>query len=176
MAQSLTWRVDGLRELDANLRAMGAEVSVKWTNGALRAGSRVMQLAAQGNVPIRTGTLKNTIRIRRGKRDRADNVRDYFVFAGGRVKGGGGAFYAHMVERGTKPHRIEGRMRDGNRPGRLLFGGNYYMGVNHPGTPATHFMERAARNSTAAATDAFANYIRAKLAKTGKFDPASETE
>ena len=49
------------------------------------------------------------------------------------------------------------------------------MGVNHPGTPATHFMERAARNSTTAATEAFANYIRTKLAK-AKLDAASETE
>lgn len=173
--QSLSWRIDGLAELEANLRAFSTDVAVKWTNGGLRAGTRVIQVAAQANVPVKSGTLKGSIRIRRGKKDRADNVRDYFVFAGNRVSGGGGAFYAHMVELGTKPHRIEGRMREGDRKGQLLFGGNYAMGVNHPGTPATHFMERAARNSVTSAVQAFGGYIGKKLAK-AKLDAASETE
>jgi HK97 gp10 family phage protein len=174
--QVLSYRVDGLAQLEANLRAMGTEVAVKWTNGALRAGVRVFQLAAQGNVPVREGVLKKTIRIRRGKKERADNVREYFLIAGSRQKGGGGAFYAHMVEGGTKPHTIKGRMREGDKPGRLLYGGNYARVVNHPGTKGTHFMERAARNGTGAAVGAYAGYIRTKLAKSGMLNPATETE
>lgn len=60
---------------------------------------------ARNLVPVDTGTLKSTIRVRRLKGDPFLDVR---VYAGSRVKGGGsekgaarGAFYAHMVEYGT---------------------------------------------------------------------------
>lgn len=173
--QTLSYKVEGLAELEANLRAMGTDVAVKWTNGGLRAGARTLQLAAQGNVPVKSGELKKTIRIRRGKKDRADNVREYFVFAGSRKAGGGGAFYAHMVEGGTRPHVVSGHTRDGDKAGRVLFGGNYARGVNHPGAKPVHYMERAARAGVATAVEAFGRYIRTKLDK-ARLDAATETE
>lgn len=51
---------------------------------------------ARNLVPVDTGKLKATIRVRRLKDETVLNVRTY---AGNRDKGG--AFYAHMVEYGT---------------------------------------------------------------------------
>ena len=61
-----------------------------------KAGELVAE-RARAKVPVRTGKLKDTIRVRRLKGDPKQDVR---VYAGNRIKGG--AFYAHMVERGTK--------------------------------------------------------------------------
>lgn len=172
---TLTWRIDGLKQLDENMRALGGDVAPKWTNGGLRAGVRIIQLAAQSNVPVDTGLLRGTIRIRRGKRVREDNVREYFLIAGSRVKGGGGAFYAHMQELGTKPHIIRAHA-NGDKVGRLRIGNAFYTQVKHPGNPATHFMEKSARTTAEAAFAAFGNYIRQKVQRAGPFTPASETE
>lgn len=168
---TLTWRVEGLRELEDNLRRLRSDVAAKWVNGGLRAGMRVIELAAEGNVPMRSGQLKGTIRVRRGRKVSDDNRREYFVAAGSRKAGGGGAFYAHFQELGTKPHAISAR-----KGSALHFGGNYASNVNHPGNPATHFLEKAARNDGPAAIAAFGAYIRAKLARAGLLNPAQETE
>ena len=54
---------------------------------------------ARGMVPVDSGLLKSSIRVRRLKGDPYLDVR---VYAGYRVQGGGGPFYAHMIEFGTK--------------------------------------------------------------------------
>ena len=60
---------------------------------------------ARSLCPVDTGTLRDTIRVRRLSGDPYLDVR---VYAGSRIEGGGskkgaerGAFYAHMVEYGT---------------------------------------------------------------------------
>lgn len=170
---TLTWKIEGLKELEQNMRDLGGVVAPKWTNGALRAGVRTIQLATLQNVPVDTGTLRDTVRIRRGKRVRMDDVREYFVISGSRKAGGGGAFYAHMQELGTKPHEI--RVRQKGKA--LAIGGGFYTRVaHHPGHKATHYMERSARNAAKAAFDAYAEYIRQKVQKTGPFVAANETE
>lgn len=170
---TLSFRIDGLQQLEENLRRLQSDVAAKWVNGALRSGVKTIQIAAKGTTAFRdqSGTLRQTIRIRRGKRISDDNRREYFAIAGSRVKGGGGAYYAHMVELGTKPHTIRAKNR-----GRLNFGGGYFSSVQHPGAKPTHFMESAARRTTDAAVSAFASYIRTKLARSGMLVPGSETE
>lgn len=179
---TLSWKVEGLRELDQNMRELGGNVATKWVNGGLRAGVRLIQLAAKSAVPVDTGQLRDTVRIRRGSRVRSDDVREHFAISGSRVKGGAskvkgqqGAFYAHMQELGTKAHVIRAHA-NGAKLGRLKIGSSYYTEIHHPGNPATHFMEKSARNTAQASFNAFASYIRAKVARTGPFVPASETE
>ena len=62
----------------------------------LEKAAEIVANVARGKVPVLTGKLKDTIRVRRLKGDTKQNVR---VYAGNRLKGG--AFYAHMVEFGT---------------------------------------------------------------------------
>lgn len=54
---------------------------------------------ARNKVPVDTGRLRDSIRVRRLKGDPKQNIR---VYAGNRKRREqGGAFYAHMVEYGT---------------------------------------------------------------------------
>lgn len=171
MSQVLTFEMKGLKQLEENLRRLRSDVAAKWVNGGLLAGTKVIAVRARGNVPVKSGLLKQSIRTRRGKKT-DDNKRDYFVVAGSRKAGGGGAYYAHIVERGAKPHIIKGK-----GGGMLYFGGHYARSVKHPGVKnPTHFLESALRTEAQAAIGTFAGYIRAKLAKAGMLNPDAETE
>jgi HK97 gp10 family phage protein len=71
--------------------------------------------AARSNVPVNTGTLRDTIRVVRLKDDPKLDVR---IYAGSRITGGAmkkgadrGAFYAHMVEYGTVKMKARPYMR-----------------------------------------------------------------
>ena len=60
-----------------------------------RAG-QIVAAEAKRIVPVKTGSLRNSIRVVRLPDDGKQNIR---VYAGNRKKGG--PFYAHMIERGT---------------------------------------------------------------------------
>ena len=78
-----------------NPEQVTAEIEKKAMDRLERAGEIVGEKARQ-LVPVDTGKLKATIRVARLKGDPKQNIR---VYAGNRLKGG--AFYAHMVEKGT---------------------------------------------------------------------------
>jgi HK97 gp10 family phage protein len=61
---------------------------------------------ARRRVPVASGKLKDTIRVRRLKGDPRRNVR---IYAGNRIKDG--AFYAHMIEYGTVKMRAKPFLR-----------------------------------------------------------------
>lgn len=71
------------------------EIENKAMDRLEKAGELVAYRARQ-NVPVKSGKLRDTIRVVRLKGDPKLNVR---VYAGNRIKDG--AFYAHMVEYGT---------------------------------------------------------------------------
>jgi len=62
----------------------------------LEKAAEVVANDARRRVPVASGKLKSSIRVVRLKGDTRRNIR---VYAGNRTKGG--AYYAHMVERGT---------------------------------------------------------------------------
>ena len=72
-----------------------AEIENKAMNGLEKACEQIAD-RARSLCPVDTGTLRDTIRVRRLAGDPFLDVR---VYAGSREKGG--AFYAHMVEYGT---------------------------------------------------------------------------
>ena len=81
-----------------------AEIENKAMNGLEKACEQIAD-RARSLCPVDTGTLRDTIRVRRLSGDPFLDVR---VYAGSRIAGGGskkgaerGAFYAHMVEYGT---------------------------------------------------------------------------
>ena len=151
--------IQGGREIDAALKALPAKVADKVVRFALRAGANVIRQAALEQVPVKGGTLRDSIKVsvrkQRGGTGIVSSVR-----AGSRKAGGGGVFYAHMVERGTKPHRIRSRTR------KILVIG--FTGitklVNHPGAKAKPFMRRALHQADRA-VDAVVAEARRRLAK-----------
>lgn len=129
--------IEGLPEVYAALQKLPAEIEAKVVRFALRAGANVIKQAAIANAPIRSGLLKSTIKASAKRVANGEVV--VSVKAGSRQKGGGGAFYAHMVEFGTKPHQIR------SRTGKILVIG--FSGITrkvmHPGSPPKPFMHRA---------------------------------
>lgn len=149
-------KVKGLAELQAALDGLPAKVEANIMRGALRAGANVIRAEAKAQVPRLHGALADSIRtsvsLRRGTVKAA-------VKAGGRRKGKASAFYAHMVESGTKAHVIKAR------PGSALnVHGSAVMSVQHPGARAKPFLRPALDSRATAAVEAVREYIRTRLA------------
>jgi len=158
--------ITGGDELFAALQELPLKLEINVMRGAVRAGAKILLEDAKARVPVKTGTLKDTIRISTG----AKNGKIYaFVKAGSRVNNGGqkgktgadrGAFYAHMIEYGTAPHTILPK-----NGGSLLFGGKFVKVIHHPGSAPHPFMRPSFYGKADAATQRISEYIGARLDK-----------
>ena len=147
-------RVKGLAELQRALDTLPAKIESNIMRGALRAGANVIKAEAKAQVPRRSGKLASSIRVsvslRRGTVKAS-------VKAGGRGKGG--AWYARLVELGTKAHVIKAR------PGSALnVHGTLVSSVQHPGAHPKPFLRPAMDSRAQAAVEAVREYIRTRLA------------
>jgi HK97 gp10 family phage protein len=139
--------IEGLAELDRMLKELPAKLEGTVVRGGLRAGATVLQKAARELAPVRTGKLRESIKVSTG-------IRNGRVYA--RVRAGGkDAYYAHMVEFGTAAHVIQGK-----RGGWLNIGGRWALKVNHPGAMMMPFMRTAVDGFQGDAVDAMAAYLR----------------
>lgn len=176
-------QVKGLRELQAALDSLPAKLEANIMRGAIRAGSKVIVAEAKRLCPVgppggenarlyggREGLLRDSIRIKIPKKLGSLIVGG--LSAGGKVKGGGDAYYAHMVEVGTASHVIKAP------PGaRLNVRGLLYSSVMHPGAKKKPFLRPALDTQAGAAVEAMREYIRNRLASKHGIDvPAPREE
>lgn len=139
--------VKGAQEVQAALLAYPAKVEARVVRQALAAGARVVRDAERAAAPVRSGALRQTIRVSLKKRGK-DVVASVKV---GNLKKK--VFYAHMVLGGTKAHTISVKQSKG-----LAIGG---VGANlvtrkkvmHPGAKANDFVAKG-RAAVPAAVDA----------------------
>ena len=129
--------VKGGEELAAALREFPVKFEIQVMRSALREGAKEIEERAKANVPVRTGKLRDSIKIRSRTNKRTGYV-NLIVTAGDRKKGGGGAYYAHMVEFGTNPHEIRPK-----RAKSLFVAGLLRQLVQHPGSKPSAFMRRS---------------------------------
>lgn len=119
------------------------------------------------------GTVRGSTRLQKGAGDMALAIGVDSV--SGRVTAGkrkAGIYWAHFVEKGTRPHST---VPVGQRSYRANFGGRTLTikrGVNdrHPGTRAQWIVFAGARKAASRAEAAFRDYVQArmrKLAETG---------
>lgn len=151
--------VTGGRELAELLATLAPKIEKNIMRAALRAGAVVVRGEARSRVPRSSGALFRSVRITtRSQRGQA--------FAS--VKAGNAiAFYAHMVEFGTRPHRIQAA------PGSALdVAGNPLRSVEHSGSRPRPFMRPAAEAAFAPAVDAIQAKIRERLTAQGLNTPA----
>lgn len=174
--------IKGLSDLQKALDTLPAKIEQNVMRGALRAGAKLIQGEARQLVPIgapsarnaaiyggRRGLLQESIRIK--TRARQGTVTSKVV-AGGKVKGGGDAYYGFMVEKtGAKPHIIKAR-----KGGKLSFGGGVHSSVAHPGFKAHPFMVPAFDSKGHQAVVAASDYIRTRLADKHGIDVAPPLE
>lgn len=151
--------VTGGAQLDALLRTLPEKVQKNITRSALNAGAKVFLQEVKQNVPRRSGDLLKTVRI--SSRNTPDGPA-VSVKAGGKVKGVD-AWYARLVEYGTKPHKIAANKKGGS----LHFGSATVKSVDHPGIRPRPFMRPAVDAKFPEAVKAITNKIRERLAKNG---------
>lgn len=147
----------GLAELHKALQQLPVEIERKLLQGALRAGLKEMQAAAKANVPVKSGALRDSIKVR------VRNKKDRWRLKGSVVAGNKTAYYAHMVEFGTAAHLIKPKNRKS-----LFFAGVMRELVEHPGAAPKPFMRPAFDAAAAAAINAFADKVRTGLLTVGK--------
>lgn len=151
--------VSGAQEVQAELLAYPAKVEQRVVRTSMAAGARVVRDAAKAEVPVRGGKLRSSIRV-------STKARHGKVTAGvrvGDIKSKDGAFYAHMVLGGTKPHSLVPR-----KGGKGLRIGNVVRrAVQHPGAKANDFMGRA-KTAIPRALDVIVERARALIDKLNK--------
>jgi len=144
--------VKGLSDLNKLLNEFPAKVEGNIMRGAMRAGAKVFEDRAKQLVPVKSGSLRDSIKVRtRSKRGRVSAT----VSAGDKK-----AFYAHMVEFGTAQHFIKPKSRKS-----LFFAGLAMDVVDHPGAKSKPFMRPALDGGQTEAVNAAADYIRKRIDK-----------
>lgn len=126
----------GIEEMTKNLEKLGTRVALRGPAVAVRAGSSVIIKEMRVRAPRETGSLKKAIG-QKVKNYRGNKTVTSIVGARsksyGTTKGKRNpAFYAHLVEMGTGPHRT-GKKKFGYRRGAGM----------HPGAKARPFMRPA---------------------------------
>lgn len=170
--------ITGGRELAQMLDTLPAKVERNIMRGALRAGARVMLAEVKQRIPRDNGDLaasaRVTTRVQRGS-----------VSASVKI-GNKKAWYAHLVEFGTRSHYITVSDEDRGRASvrtvnrRVLQIGANFVGpsVHHPGTQARPFARPAADAAFGPAVAAVKKKIRERLTEAGLNtpDPAGDEE
>lgn len=157
--------VKGMKELGEFLKTLEPKLRNNVMRAALRQGANVVKEAVLQNVPVappntenarlygaHAGSLRDSVRV--GSRVRRDGKVVAYVRAGGKKD----VYYAHMVEYGTKAHKI-------GKVGRMLFikGKWVHAPVDHPGSRPRPFMRPAADTTAQSATVAVGNKIKSVL-------------
>lgn len=151
MAENVT--IKGLPELMRALEQLPGKLARNVLRGAFRAGAKVVADEASNAAPVRSGLLRDSIRVTtRVKAQRISGT----VRAGGKGKKGAKmARHAHLVEFGTAAHVIYAK------PGSLLAIG--VSKVNHPGAKKHPFMRPALDSKASQAVAAVGEYARNRL-------------
>lgn len=151
--------VTGLSDLQKLLDSLPAKIEANVMRGALRAGIKPILEKAKSNAPVLSGELRDGLKIR-------TNSRRGVVTASIRATGKH-AFLAPFIEYGTAEHAISG----GNG-GFLVFGGNVYRQVMHPGLKPKPFLRPALDSGAQIALVEAGNYIKKRLATKHGIDTA----
>jgi HK97 gp10 family phage protein len=145
-------KMEGIEALTKALEALGTKVAARGPDAGVRAAGAIIIKEMRRRAPKDTGVLKKSIGQKVKKYRRNQTVTSII---GGRSKAyetaegkRNPAFYAHLVELGTKPHRVGD-------------------GV-HPGSPAQPFMRPAWDASAPAARQAVVTKMTEVFEKAAK--------
>lgn len=96
-------------ELQRALKRLTLKLGKKVTMDAMKSGARVIQKEMKAQVPVRTGKLKKSIKLKQRR-----------TFEGVEVSVGSSLWYVHLVEFGVRPHKVQGRQHPGAKPGAFM--------------------------------------------------------
>lgn len=149
-------RIEGLDELYRTLQDLPVKIERNVVRGALRAGAVEIRDTARSRAPVLTGALRDSIRV--SMRVVGGKVVANITAGGKPNKKGRDAYYAHMVEFGTKPHDIKPKNRKS-----LFVAGLFKEIVHHQGAKARPFLRPAFDGKWRDAVEAAADYMRARI-------------
>jgi len=166
--------VSGLAALQKFLDELPVKIEKNILRSALRKGAVVIMAEAKQRCPVGLptneaakkyggypGALRDSIRV--GTNYRAGRV-TASVKAGGKTKKQGDAYYAHMVEFGTRAHVIKTVTRKGS----LVIGGRFVgRSVQHPGARPRPFMRPSLDGKAQEAVIAVGEQMKVRLTKEG---------
>lgn len=145
----------GGQQLDELLQTLPGKLQRNVNRSALRAGAAALLPEVVQRIPVDSGDLRASARITTRARGATVSAS---VKVGNRV-----AWYAHLVEYGTRPHVIKPR----EPGGALQFGGVTTKSVQHPGTRPQPFMRPAIDSSLPQVVAAVTAKIRERLTRQG---------
>jgi len=146
--------VKGLSEIQKFLDQIPAKMEANVMRGACRAGCKPILEQAKANVPVKSGELRDTLRISSSIKKQDGKV-TASVKVGGKYRGKD-AFYAPWIEfTGARPHSIIGN---------LSINGRVFSKINHPGFKAKPFLRPALDSRANDAVIAAGEYIKKRLA------------
>lgn len=155
--------ISGGRQLDDFLKTLSTKVERNIMRSALRQGANAFKDAVKANIPVDSGALRRSVRV-------STKAKGSRVTASLRV-GNKRAWYGHMVEFGTAAHQILPKNAKA-----LAIAGVAVRSVDHPGAAPRPFMRPAFDSKGAAAVQAVATQIRARLTAEGINVPAPEVD
>ncbi|MEO1488768.1 MAG: HK97-gp10 family putative phage morphogenesis protein [Pseudomonadota bacterium] len=173
----MTGELKGMREFEAVLSALPANIQRNAMGRGLRAGARVIRDEARLRAPKDTGKMAKAIRTG-SPRKREDGTFTIRIYVDERKEHG---FLGYFIEYGVLPHFISASgvqtgdnarassraARRANRRARenggvLVIGNDFVSGVvEHPGHAAHPFMRPALQNKANEAVAEFAKAVRA---------------
>lgn len=142
----------GGKELQELLNQLPAKIEANVVRGGLRAGAIVIKNAIQDACPVDDGDLKNSVKVS-GRIKKKYGLISYRVRVGDKK-----AWYAHLIEFGTKAHEI--RAKDGKS---LFIGGLMRTNIHHPGARPKPFIRPSFDQHEQQALDVATDYMRKRL-------------
>lgn len=150
MALDQEIRVKGLDELNRFLEQLPPRIARNVVRGGLRAGARVILVAARAKIHSNSGLLAKGLSV-------TTSYQQGIVKARMRTAGKH-AYVAHWVEYGTAAHEIVARLGRG-----LSFLGRVFRRIMNPGAKPKPFMRPALDENAGRAVVAAGEYIRGRL-------------
>lgn len=154
----LNYKIEGGKELEARLKDLGSKMATSISNKALRKGANVIRDEMRSLVPIRSGRLKKSIKVKKDRFNRSNKTQTYTI-----GPSGPGAYIARFIEYGTSGHvvKIKSKKILAVSKAGEVFGRE----IKHPGVKAKPFIRPAYDTKKEAAVDTVASVIREEVRK-----------
>ena len=134
-------KVDGLKELEDALVALGKKAAGRAMRRALNNSTAPIKRAAKRGVDSERvkKSIKSKVYLGKGAKSSVATVHVGVL--------GKDAWIGNFIEGGTKAHDIPAKRRKGGKVRRVAFGGKVFGRVHHPGVKAKPFMKPAWDNN-----------------------------
>lgn len=142
--------IKGFENLAQALKSFPQTVARRILSRSVYAGAVVVRDDARARAPVKTGKLRKSIKIKSAKSRRGTIEKVFRVYVA--------AYYGHMVERGTRAHRIT---RVNAKA--LKIGRDYIVEFEHRGATRKPFLRPALDENTRAIVDAMRDKLKAGI-------------